>query len=384
VPGKSDLLDLGSFYPFIACLVEACRVNGAGLHQGQTHVILNSPNPGSHPVAFFDGSAANLILLGSSISMHQTGSEQWWPSAASPKVRFKMLRRIMRDGFLLPLLTSVCVALLAEMYTTTATSAKDSSDGKEMRRVRLQYGSAPIADFGIVTGTADVKNQDKLAYYNVVDNVFEKGQDPEDHYWLYFTTVRGEELTLDCGMFVHNMCLLIADTQQYCLDILPNTGSAPAVFFGREFARNAPRLTAPRERFSFLRNEALHSAVAHTGANFKGMNMEPVFEFMESIAGRNISAVEQDLTRKWTLINCLALNVLLKDRRWVSWPKEPTLGIEADPGESITASYDDEDWAKYMKKWNRMHKRGEISSERLRMAFEKFEARMAARAAQQS
>lgn len=80
-------------------------------------------------------------------------------------------------------MTCVAVALVAEMYTTSSEVSSDQN-GKQTRgrRMRLQYGSSPIADFGIVAGKADVKRQDRLAYYNVVDHVFEMGQDPDDHY----------------------------------------------------------------------------------------------------------------------------------------------------------------------------------------------------------
>jgi hypothetical protein len=62
---------------------------------------------------------------------------------------------------------------------------------------------------------------------------------------------------------------------------------------------------------------------------------------MERIAGRQISAFEQDLTRKWIVTDCLALNQVLKKGLWKMWPKEPALGIEGDPGETNTAPYDD-------------------------------------------
>lgn len=159
------------------------------------------------------------------------------------------------------------------------------------------------------------------------------------------------------------------------MDLLPDPGSAPAYFQSREISRGAPRITTPRERFSFLRNEIIQSAVAHRGED---MNMKPLFAFMERIGGRKLSTVEQDLTRKWIHIDSEALSVILKRRIWATWPKEPTSGIEKDPGERHAPADDGEDWFKYMKKWNRKYNRGEITSERLRKAFEASVARQAA------
>ena len=89
---------------------------------------------------------------------------------------------------------------------------------------------------------------------------------------------------------------------------------------------------------------------------------------------------EQDMTRKWTLMDCLGLNIILKHRLWARWPKDPPLAYEIDPAEERTASeYRDDDWWKYMRKWNRKHKRG-ITLEKLRKAFEDFKARHAASA----
>ncbi|KAJ6582815.1 hypothetical protein B0H10DRAFT_900269 [Mycena sp. CBHHK59/15] len=68
--GKTDRIDLEAFYPFLACLAESGHVRAdMPTHPALAHAIYNSPNPGSHPAQFPDGSAANLILLGDPISL---------------------------------------------------------------------------------------------------------------------------------------------------------------------------------------------------------------------------------------------------------------------------------------------------------------------------
>lgn len=132
-----------------------------------------------------------------------TDPENWWPKAPHRQTRAKLLKRVIREGYVLPIVVSLGLALLGEMYTTT------SAAGSTERRTRLKYRSSPIADFGIAKGSARVTNQDKLAYVRLSDGRMTRGQDPDEHYWLYFTTIRGEELILDFGMYTWNMCTFV-------------------------------------------------------------------------------------------------------------------------------------------------------------------------------
>ena len=345
------------------------------MHPAQTHVIVNTPNPGVSATIFSDNSAAKLILLGEPISITELGrdNERWWPTASSPSVRMKLFRRIGREGYLLPILTSLCIGLLAEMYTTTAVSASDSPDGHLRRRVRLQYNSSPVADFGIAKAIADVKDQDKLAYFNFSDNSFEKGQDPNDHYLLYFTTIRGEEFILDLGMFTFNFCFMVM-LEPYKLDFLPPIHYAPAYFRDRTLMRCTPDLFNVGRRFSFLHNEALHRAVEHSAGVFRSVDAQMICEFMESIAGRKCTTSEKDLVMKWSINSCMGIGITLGKQAYKKW-SSPRVDIEVDPGEMDETPEQDQEWWKYMKKWNRKYKRGEISLQALGDAFRAWEDR---------
>ena len=374
--GKTDRIDLAIFYPLLAALADAARLHpDKPIHPAHSHVIVNAPNPGVSATIFSDKSAAKLVLLGEPIVMTETASDQerWWPTASSPAVRMKLFRRIGREGYLLPILTSLCIGLLADIYTTSAVSAVDSPDGQSRRRVRLQYNSSPISDFGIAKAIADVKSQDKLAYFSFSDNSFEKGQDPDDHYLLYFTTIRGEEFILDLGMFTFNFCFMV-QLEPYKLDFLPPLRYAPAFFRDRNIMRNAPDLFIIRERFSFLHNEALHHAVEHSGGMFRSVDSQTICEFMESIAGRECTASEKDLVMTWSISSCMGIGITLKERAYTRWTT-PVIHIEVDPGEMDETPEEDEEWWKYMKKWNRKYKRGKISSQALGDAFRAWENR---------
>ncbi|PFH51249.1 hypothetical protein AMATHDRAFT_47270 [Amanita thiersii Skay4041] len=232
-------------------------------HGALMHEIVNSPDPATPAVTFPDGSAAKLVVLGDGTELKEAGSEKWWPLAQTCCMRSRLLRRIFREGYAPVIVTVTMVCLLAEVYTTTATPASVSPDQKLKRRVRLKYKSSPIADFGIAKGVADVKHQDKLAYLYTCDDTLEKGQDPNDHYWIYFKTIRGEDLILDVSMYTFNLLLCVV-SDPYTNEDLPPMSSVPAYFRDRPHVRDSPDIVKEKERFSVLRNTSLHDFVCNT------------------------------------------------------------------------------------------------------------------------
>lgn len=271
------------------------------LHPALRHEIVNSPNPNGEIVGFPNGAKAKLVLLGNEISIMSVGGSQWWPTGGSDQIRRKMLRRIVAEGLVLPIVLATNMALLSEMYTTTSSRPSKSTGGKDAGkpRVRLSYNRSPIADFGIVAGSAPVKPQDRLAYYNLDQNTFLMGQDPEDHYWMYFTTLAGEEQFLECNMYTFNFCLMVDATPYTAAQPgLTQTASVPGFFFHREFAKMMPLLDKlvwkPRKRFSVLRDPRLQQ-IASTSANgvFHSKDLHTVYEVMQEISGRECSAWEK-------------------------------------------------------------------------------------------
>jgi hypothetical protein len=353
-------------------MVEQCHVHrDKPLHLSITHKILNDPNPDAHPVGFPDGSAAKLILLGDEIPLIDIGSPTWWPTAISDKVRSKLFRRLIRQGYVLPILMSVCLALLAEMYTTDAVPASASPDGKAKRRTRLRHKTSPIADFGIAYGSADVKNQDKFAYLNVADMSFFKGQDPDDHYWLYFTTIAGQDILLDCAMFTFNMCLMVP-AEPYLPG--PLIVHAPAFFRDRVIDRNTPKLHKEIRRASVLRDPDLHKAVANSANRLTTPDVNHIISFMERLSKRTITQIEKDLMITFTLANFEVLAQNLRHEDWKQYPSSVPIQIETDPGEMDVDAINgrsDEDWSKFMKKWKHLYKK-DASKEALHKAFEEY------------
>ncbi|KAK0499439.1 hypothetical protein EDD18DRAFT_1151207 [Armillaria luteobubalina] len=354
--GKTDRIDIGSFYPLLAILAETARFNGLRpTHPALTHRISASPAI----VGFPDGSAAKVIELGpEEIPMHDMMSARWWPAAAggTDRARRKLFARLVKEGEVLPIVTSLCLGLLATMYTTT------SSRGSRSRRVRLQYKSSPISDFGIAKGSFEVKCQDQLAYFN--GNTFWKGQDPNDHYWIYFKTVRGEEIILDIGLFTFNFCTMVS-AAPYISDLSdfpPGLEFAPAFFRDREIAKNVIQTYTERKRVSVLRNEKLGRAIRHSGDRFEEAECKLIWDFLDDFGEGTAPSPDEGLPIVYTLKNLNVLREVLEKRTWTKWPKEPPLGIDSDPHEKDYSSVAEDDaWFKNLKKWTKKYKSGKVS-----------------------
>lgn len=367
--GKTDKIELASFYPLLACLVEKSHIHpDKPVHPAFLHQIVNNPNPNCPPVNFpFDDWAGKPVILGDQISS-PPGTEEWWPTTI-PTVRSKLFRRIFREGYVLPILTAVCIALLAEMYTTT--SGSSAVGNSKQRRARLRYMSSPIADFGVAVGSARVMNQDKFAYFRLSDGTLIRGQDPDQHYWIYFTTVRGEEIILDCAMFTFNMCVMVNGIQHYLPQLAPISSFAPAFFRDRLFRKDTPELHTERKRLSVLRNEAFHHAVKNSRDSFSEEDMKTFCTFMEDLSGKSCTLKERELLATYALSNCNVVSATLEDRRWIRFPLTPEIAIEQDHGESVGGPEDgSEEWFEYMKKWKKLKKAGKVGDQSLGQAFQ--------------
>ena len=284
--------------------------------------------------------------------MRDPSSTEWWPSAKSLKVASKLVRRILREGYVLQVCMAICTALVAELYTTT------SGAGTAQKRVRMRYRSSPISDFGICVGSVEVKSRDKLAYW-LPDGELFKGQDPNDHYWMYFRTMRGEEVVLDLAMFPFNLCTMVPTTSYISQRASKMMPLAPAFFLDRVTRNNTPALALHRERrrFSILRNSKIHEAVRSTeNDSFTQADVKRLCSVMEGIAGRKCSHIEQDLMLQWMVDSCGRIEDCLRHEDWKAFPEQVKICIEADPGELDDLDDREADWHKTMKKWKREHK----------------------------
>lgn len=330
------------------------------IHPALTHKVLNAYDPDTRPIKFPDGSAAGVVLLGEPCSP-EASPDDWWSSDISSKIKSKTKMRFIREGHVLVTLTAVCLSILDTIYTTTWTPGSDA------HRIRLQYKSSPIADFGIVSGTTDVKIQDKLAYWNLTDEVFWKGQDPDDHYWLYFTTIRGEDIFLDSSMYTFNMRLMV-DGKPYTAanPVLPTMDWVPSFFVDREISRAAPNLQTERKRLSFLRNTKFHQALATD-------DFALTHDIMKDFAGEPFTEIEKTLLHAYASHSYSGLEIALRKGSWRTWPSQPGMAIDHPDQEDTygSPSSDDDDAFKLLKKWNKKYRHGQVSREAFLEAYRK-------------
>ncbi|KAH9945252.1 uncharacterized protein BXZ73DRAFT_38480 [Epithele typhae] len=356
----TEYIELSSFYPIIALLVDILRIDAPGLHIAHQHELLQSPMVVELP----DKRIVRLCVLGDKFDRIEDGgpeSEKWWRDAPSADVRRILWRRIQSEDHLLGLHTfSVALALVAALYTTTADRARGT------KRVRLQYGSSPVADFGLVRGAVDVKGRDRFAY--LVDGELRFGQDPANHFWLWFRTVRGEETVLDLGMVHFNLCVFVSGLP-YLRGLDPALAfpHAPSLFMGRDVARMAAAMHAPHARLSVLRDAALQRAVCRPGEPESARAVHGVLtgfgaratcaqaEAMGMQREGPAEAIAAQLARRAARM----LEDVLAREAWKTWPAEVQLGIapdeETDPSTLSSADCD------RIRKLGKAFKAGKIS-----------------------
>ncbi|KIJ64408.1 hypothetical protein HYDPIDRAFT_89936 [Hydnomerulius pinastri MD-312] len=378
--GKTERIDLGAFYPIFAITFDKFHAHQeTGIHPALLHQIVNEPNPNAHPTQLPDGWEAKLIILGDEIrDKYNIGSAEWWPKALSDKVRSKLMRRILREGNLLVKLIAICLSILAEFYTTTSGAAKKET------RFRLRQSSSPISDFGIACGPTRVTSQDKLAYYFLNEDKIIRGQDPDDHYWIYFTTARGQEFTLECGMFTFNMCYMI-QTDPYLPQGAPIWSSAampfaPAFFRDRVLQKNTPDLHKETRRFSVLRDTSLQEAVAQIQEGFSAADLKKIYTFTGRVAKRECTAKEKKLLGVYTMLACNEISTVLESGSYKNFPASPSGAIEQDPGELDDLDTDGQLWWEHLQNWKKLKKQGKVGNQTIRQAFEEYQEQYGAAA----
>ncbi|KAF7792604.1 hypothetical protein EIP86_003700 [Pleurotus ostreatoroseus] len=265
----------------------------------------------------------------------------WFPKADCRSVAEKLSKRILFSGHLLPILTALAFSILAEIYTTT-------SDGdREYRRARLKYKTSPIKDFGVAKGAVAVADDHLLAYRKLSDGSIVRGQDPNEHYWLWFKTIRDQEVILDLGMFTFDMCTMVETEGHVPPNMAFQVPLAPAYFFDRDMRKQGREAPIQAElhdrqhctRYSVLYDEDLAEAVTHSHdrANVYPEDIQCMRSFMKRVSGRNASREESFMVYELSQIFGKQLEQdYLRQRLWETSPPSPRLAIHHDPGEGNT------------------------------------------------
>ncbi|KAG9008728.1 hypothetical protein FRB93_006274 [Tulasnella sp. JGI-2019a] len=324
---KTQRIEIERIYPFLAAHVNRMRISDKSpniKHPALNNCIINSPNPGlpgtCGPIPGSKGEEATIVRLGPPIDTpFPEPSPRWWPQAMEPKVRRKLFRRIILEGNAFYVSLAMTFALLSQLYTCPHT--------------RLKYKTSPIADFGIAHGKFKVIEDDQLAYV-LPDGKVVRGQDPENHYWVYFKTIRGEELTFDVSCYTWNLCICTI-VRPY----IPEDGGWPAVFNNRELRRSddsaLARLYTEKERYSVLRDPDLGRVAMADDDRFTEDTMQSVAAWGESKLGKRLTPAERDFVPHCIGYLSMALRIALGDESWKNWPAKLEIGLDKDPLEIL-------------------------------------------------
>lgn len=323
VLGETDRIELRSFYPFLGLIVEQFH-NSVALegHPALSRVLVGSPKL----IRQADGTTCTVVSLGDSVSFDELvkNPEAWWPRYPSATDARRLRDRITREGNALLINTAICVALLAELYTTTSDTDAKRQDWQFHHRTRLTVGSCPVADFGIMAGSVSGPGIGRLAYYDTVTKSTTYGQDPKEHYWVYFVTIRGEVLYLDCGLYNLNPGnVLKADP--YVADHLTERFTIIPAFLRDSVARKTmPNIHTERSRTSVLKNTEILEALMRNQREFEKENGKLYSRFMESISGKETSARDERLVTPFVQVTRAQIRANLLNARWKAYPPEPT------------------------------------------------------------
>ncbi|KAJ3557673.1 hypothetical protein NP233_g11680 [Leucocoprinus birnbaumii] len=290
----------------------------------------------------------------------------------------------------MPILLSILVALMGEMYTTAYDPHKQAREGTadcqfcHNTRFRLQCEGNSIIDFGICFGEIAIREKNALAYFKDIDGPpdptkeFFPIQDPNEHYWIYFKTFR-EEFLLDLCAFPfgypYHICVPTSPYQPDDVEDTLKFPFAPGFFHDRRMRQNQAPLLWESQRHSILQNKALQSIIRNR--EFSEIDKKILLAFMERVAGRAATEPERYLLLDSTVFNRTALAATLRRKDFLHWPDVPeSCGADHNPEEHGSNEYDlpsdeekEQEARREIKMWSRMARRGELS-------FQEMEERM--------
>ncbi|KAG9041236.1 hypothetical protein FS837_012524 [Tulasnella sp. UAMH 9824] len=289
------------------------------LHPGITHRIVNNPDPKlSKPEPVPDSKdpedQAVHIQLGSILQSEELDTSTWWPQATSHYDRLRLLRRIAFDGNDFHLSWVIAFGLLWVFYT-------------DRSKYRIKFKNSPIADFGLAHGKVDVPSQDRLVYI-LPDESVRKGQDPADHWWLYFRNARGDEAILDLGAYTWNVATFVYTAPYKEFEPL---FLGPAIFQSQDTngPSNAGTLKyTERERYSVLMDKVFGDAIIEKPA--AGDAMPQLFDRLEVILQHKFDEPEKKVVQLWIERVFLKLTYVIFEGDWKKWPATPPTDVDTE------------------------------------------------------
>ncbi|KAG8951482.1 hypothetical protein FRC04_006014 [Tulasnella sp. 424] len=319
---KVEQVDIESLYGYLACLGHELRIMSQGiegaLHPGISHRILNNPSPQlckPEPIPGSEDPAdqAVHVQLGSHLESEEL-APTWWPQATSQYDRLRLLRRIAFDGYDFHLHWVTTFGILWVLYTNRS-------------KCKIKYKNSPIADFGLAHGKVEIPSQDRLVYI-LSDGSVLRGQDPDDHWWIYVRNARGDEAILDLGAYTWNVATFVPTAPYKEFEPL-NLG--PAVFqaLDADETANPGKLKyTEHERFSVLTDKAFGSAIID-----KPTSKDPLpelFERLEVILQKKLDETEKKVVQLWIERTFMKLTHVIFEGDWKKWPAAAPTEVDVE------------------------------------------------------
>ena len=325
--GKVDKLDLLTFYPVFAGLGATIHTSGRKRpHPAELYRIYNDISPEIPPARLLNGRWGKLVLVDDRVPKPSGSADlaQWCPrtSARNLNAVGKLRGRLYHHGYVLQAAAAVAGAILSEVYTTSPVSTSSQ------RRMQLRYRGSPISDFGICRGSVKVLAHENLAFFSMKDHNFIEGQDADDHYWLYFTSIKGREFYLDFGTFFLGFMQVVMTRGYLPVDLEVRFDRAPCRWTDPDTSSENPY--TERGRLSILRSPTLQEIMKCPFARRSQKDIGVFCKLLETFSQQNIEEEEQQLFSALLYQNCKNLAEALQAKVWKRLPRDPTLLYQMD------------------------------------------------------
>ncbi|KAJ3574393.1 hypothetical protein NP233_g1794 [Leucocoprinus birnbaumii] len=344
----SHQINLKNFHPYIAYLFENLRRNrdpGIPVHHSFGRKIISATVPRVIKSSCPTEVVRHKVTLGGDHDLaYGYGLPTWWKGNDDRDQVMKLYYQAIREVHIPELTAAICMTLLAEIYSSdfarnmddmfggdvTPQLANEKKDKYDQKKpcFRLEYGKRPISDFGICRGS--IRGTENAVqvwdYYDPRTGKVTTLTDPDNYYWLYFKTLTGEELTLDCCSYSFGMEAFVDASS--CVHKLPEhmrvtlSARCPAFFRTRQDQTHQPYDLVEEKRFSVMHNTRLHDALTTRSPQDETPEQKAIIrDFLNEMLGRQCTEDEEEKVRSYRLHATVSVNEVLSQGYWKEWDK---------------------------------------------------------------
>lgn len=309
--------------------------------------------PGARKATGSENTLHHTVVLGdthdleiSQIPDYEKMAKWWRGKSLGDATRFYL--HVVRETDILEITVAVSLLLLSEIYSTRMSKPRNADDPDSGRiseweprsGYRLEFGHSPVSDFGICKGRIQGKANrvQTWTYYHPKTNTRTTILDPDNHYWMYFRTIKGEEIILDCCSSAFGMTTCV--DASHCLKKLPEVfrdyGSTrtPAYFHLSNHDEES-HILIEEKRFSVMQNKLLYGTLGWEihGPREEGQR-DRLRQFMEQIQGKPCTPTQEERIHDFRSQGGAILDQILVGKCWNDWEKPNVYSRDEsfDPG----------------------------------------------------